>query len=351
MQSSQWRLLALEMTRATFYHYTTIMASSFISKILLNAPPTTDARSERQLAAALGYPLSWHVVRLAPDKPDVIYAGNPRKNVALWFNHEAARAAAAEWQEGKSCPYKGGHLLPRKPKFKKSEVVEVLYKKKWYPATVTKRKEVDGQYLYSVLYSKDQTTQEDIRESKIRQAPPDAAALHLAATLGFPEGWRAVYGPKNRLQFYNPDNAHFKSKKAALDHLAALEEADDPPWRVDGHEFIGKQVKYVAQHKVSGTRTVEIVQTGTVTGWISEQDKDRQGEPGYVCEETGKPAALFRVEFQDDPSHPYRSQLIDFQDMEEHEVLDMLLNEQDDNETEEPPAKRAKLQQENGDDA
>jgi hypothetical protein len=29
----------------------------------------------------------------------------------------------------------------------------------------------------------------------------------------------------------------------------------------------------------------------------------------------------------------------------------MLLNEQDDNETEEPPAKRAKLQQENGDDA
>lgn len=152
-----------------------------------------------------------------------------------------------------------------------------------------------------------------------------------------------VYGPKNRLQFYNPQNEHFKSKKAALDHLAALEEADDPPWRVDGHEFIGKTVEYVVEHKLSGKRTVELRQQGTVTGWISEEDKDRHGEPGYICEETGKPAALFHVEFKDDPTHPYRKELLDFQDMEEHEVLNMLLQE----ESKEPPAKKAKV----GDDA
>jgi len=122
--------------------------ASFLSKVLLNAAPTTDALSERQLAAALGYPLSWHVVRLSPDKPDLIYAGNPSKNVAVWFNHEAARAAAAEWQEGKTSAYKGGHLLPRKPLFKKNEVVEILYKKKWYPATITKRKDYEDQYRY-----------------------------------------------------------------------------------------------------------------------------------------------------------------------------------------------------------
>lgn len=125
--------------------------ASFLSRVLLSAAPTTDARSERQLAAALGYPLSWHVVRLSPDKPDLIYAGNPAKNVAVWFNHEAARAAAAEWQEGKTSAYKGGHLLPRKPRFKKNEVVEVIYKKKWYPATITKRKDYEDQYRYVLL--------------------------------------------------------------------------------------------------------------------------------------------------------------------------------------------------------
>lgn len=191
-----------------------------------------------------------------------------------------------------------------------------------------------------MLYSKDETTQDEVKESKIREAPPDAAALLLATTLGFPEGWRAVYGPKNRLQFYSPENEHFKSKKAALDHLAALEEADDPPWRTSGHELIGRSVEYVMEHKVSGTRTVKIRQSGTVTGWISENDKDRHGEPGYVCEETNQPAALFHVQFKDDPTHPYRKELIDFQDMEEHEVRNILVEEE---ESEEPPTKKAKV--------
>lgn len=169
-----------------------------------------------------------------------------------------------------------------------------------------------------------------------------------------------MYGPKNRLQFYNPENEHFKSKKAALDYLATLEEADDPPWRTDGHELIGKSVEYVMEHRLSGKRTVEIRQPGTVTGWISEEDTDRHGEPGYVCEDTGKPACLFHVEFKDDPSHPYRNQMIDFQDMEEHEVRNMLVKEEkeeleekeeqpekvqeESEETEEPPAKRARVE-------
>lgn len=124
---------------------------TLFSKIIETAPPTTDARSERQLAAALGYPLSWHVVRLSPDKPDFIYAGDPSKNVAVWLNHEAAQRAAADWEEGKSSPFKGGHLLPIKPLYKKNEVVEVLYKSKWYPATIVKRKDYEDEYRYVVL--------------------------------------------------------------------------------------------------------------------------------------------------------------------------------------------------------
>lgn len=195
------------------------------------------------------------------------------------------------------------------------------------------------------MYSKDGTTQDDIRENKIRHVQPDAAAFHLATTLGFPDRWRAVYGAKNRIQFYSPDHVHFKSRKAALEHLAALEEAEDPPWRTDGHELIGLRVEYVMEHRLSETRKVELRQLGTVTGWISETDTDRNGEPGYLREDTGKPASLFHVQFDDDPGHPYGSELIEFQDMEESEVRKMLVDDVD-NEAVERPAKRLKRNEE-----
>jgi hypothetical protein len=81
-------------------------------------------------------------------------------------------------------------------------------------------------------------------------------------------------------------------------------------------------------------RSVSIDQIGKVTGWISETDTDRYGEPGYVSEVTNKPASLFHIVFQDAPGHPYMKYLLDFQDMEEGEVLKYLLEEG------EPPAKK-----------
>jgi hypothetical protein len=51
----------------------------------------------------------------------------------------------------------------------------------------------------------------------------------------------------------------------------------------------------------------------------------QDGNPGFVSERTGQPANLFHVVFDDDPNHPYASQLLDTQDMEEYEVLDCLL--------------------------
>jgi hypothetical protein len=74
-----------------------------------------------------------------------------------------------------------------------------------------------------------------------------------------------------------------------------------------------------------------------VSGWISEEDKDRKGEPGYICEATGKPVNLFHVVFDDVPGHPYAKEMLDFQDMEEGEVRSILVDE----ETVEPPSKSA----------
>ena len=123
--------------------------NEFIAKILSEAPPTTCKQDEKYLAVALGYPIGWHVVR-SQDKTDTIYAGNPRKEVDCWFNHVAARMVASEWDVNKkSTPYdaRGGHLLPKQPKYQKGDAVQVRYKKQWYGATILKRQKHAQDFL------------------------------------------------------------------------------------------------------------------------------------------------------------------------------------------------------------
>lgn len=149
--------------------------NAFISKILKDPSPTTDARSERHLAAALGYPTTWRIRRrilanparcdlglaenstkaaendssdpLLTEKPttiiqDVIYAGNPKKGVDRWYNHEAAMVASLTSTGDNPYQFKGGHLAKIVPKFQKGDDVEVKYGREWYSAKILKRKEV-----------------------------------------------------------------------------------------------------------------------------------------------------------------------------------------------------------------
>ena len=108
---------------------------------------------QMKLAWVLGYPPSWHVIRIyphpaTPDNPksfqDRIYAGDPKANVDTYMNHHAAMGAALKFVEGESTGYeqKGGQLLPRQAKFKVNDFVEVLYEDdgQWYDAQVKKVK-------------------------------------------------------------------------------------------------------------------------------------------------------------------------------------------------------------------
>jgi hypothetical protein len=105
----------------------------------------------------------------------------------------------------------------------------------------------------------------------------------------------------------------------------AAEDVEDPPWRLEGHELIGKQILWTFEHKASATRRIEIAQMGTVTGYIDAKDKDKDGNPGFISESTGKPANLFHVVFEDEPSHPYATHLLDTQDFEEYEIRDKVV--------------------------
>lgn len=272
---------------------------------------------------------------------DRIYAGNPREgHVDMWFNHPAAQAAAEEWVEGESGPYdkKGGQMLPRKPKFQKGDQVKVLFEGDWCSATVQKRTEKKDGFRYNVHYLEDNSTQKMVREEDIElmDDPYD-----VAEGMGLP-GWQAKLQGK-KWKFISPDGKNFTSKTAAMKHKKKLDKTGsnkrppapaeakeepeetklsegDPPWRTTGHEYLGRRVRTMFEHKKSATRTVTVEQVGTVKGWISETDVDKNGGPGYISERTSKPANLFEVVFDGEPSHPYYSLLLERQDMEQWEI-------------------------------
>jgi len=302
-----------------------------------NPEPTPTVKSQRQLAYALGYPDDWQVerrVKYKDGKPvieDRIHAflGKKKKSQYTWLHHEAAQLAAAKLEaEGK---LDESHLLPAVPLYAKGDVVQVQWEGKWYEATIMKRKKQADSFLYSVYYPEDEATQDEIEEHEIRPGQDPSA---LAVELGFPEDWKASRNGA-RYVLTAPTGDRFTSKNAALKFLKKqqekiaqeIEDAGDPPWRKVGHEWIGRRVAWTSDHKVSARRTVSIEQIGTIDGYIKSTDVDKDGNPGFVSEVSGKPADLFHVVFPDQPHHQYASFLLNAQDLEEHEVSENLLEE------------------------
>jgi hypothetical protein len=68
----------------------------------------------------------------------------------------------------------------------------------------------------------------------------------------------------------------------------------------------------------------------------------QNGNPGFISESTGKPTNLFHVIFEDQPSHPYASILLDTQDFEEYEISDKVIPEDVAAAKEEPKSKKSK---------
>lgn len=334
--------------------------SQIYAKAMYDPRPTKTVLSQKQLAYALGYPMDWRVERtVTVDEEtqktiiqDRIHALGGKKNQIkyMWLHHEAAQKAALLLEkEGTLDPTAvegsdvskenatGSHLLPPTAKFKKGEIVQVLYEDKWWAATISKkpRKKKDDEFYYSVIYHTDSATQDDIAEIDLR---PGEDPSELAVSLGFDATWSATRNG-SRFVIQAPCGTVFPSKKAALKHFKELkgetdnkkrkaeevEDEGDPPWRREGHELIGRKIVWTFQHKASARRQITIEQIGLIEGYIDESDTDKAGEPGYVSEKTGKPASLFHVTFEDNPGHPYAQYLLDETDVEEFEILDNLL--------------------------
>ena len=317
-------------------------------------PTTTDLQS-RQLAAALGYPSQWRVVRSIDNDTghifDRIYSNKPGSGCDTWFNHAGAMAAAAKWDDPELCnqtpfAFKGGHLLPLQPLYEVGDKVQVLYEKQWWDAKILRRKEYPGIFKYQVLYPSDTSKQSGVEEYLIRPRPITDDTIdpeHVASTIGFEKGWKAYSIGHNRWKIVSPDGEVFKSKKAALDAIAAKTQASmdegDPPWRTTDNEYLGRRVRWITKHNASARRVVDLEQIGTVSGWISETDTDKDGQPGFVSELTGSPAKLYHITFNEDRNHTYFSHMLVEQDMEEWELLENIIPE---DEVVPPPNKKTK---------
>jgi hypothetical protein len=131
-----------------------------------------------------------------------------------------------------------------------------------------------------------------------------AEQLSAAKEMGLPRGWAVIKEGDFSSIMRDPEGKKYKTQKAAF-AAAGIEtkssgkkrkandevkevvvDEGDPPWRTTGHEYLSRQIQWTGL-------------TGTVTGWISETDVDSNGEPGFVCSNTGEPARLFHAVFDD----------------------------------------------------
>jgi hypothetical protein len=313
------------------------------ARALWDPKPTTTSLSEKQLAYALGYPDDWRVERRLESRDgkqvvyDQIHATAKNGSKYTWFHHDAAHKAAAQFLTDGTLP-EASHLLPPLPLYNKGDLTRIKYEGKLYEGTILKRKKQADEFVYSVHYTEEDATQSDVEEQDIQ---PGEDPSTLAMELGFSCDWKASRKGA-RYIFTCPTGERFTTRKAALRWIkeqrkveeAEAEDVGDPPWRTEGHAFIGQRVEFSATHEASGTRRIKVKQVGTITGYIDAKDIDKQGEPGFISEASGKPANLFHVVFPDEPHHQYAAHLLDCQDLEESEVLEGLL--------EENPAKKRK---------
>jgi hypothetical protein len=358
---------------------------------LWDAHPTrTDVRA-RHLAAALGYPDGWRVVRTVEAQPptaatsatsttpslaavvekeepipatpaalvivDRIHAGDPTTDCDCWFHHAAAQQAAATWiDDDDDYPpddgtandpfgHSGGHLLPRVAKYYKGDAVQALFQDEWWDAKIVRSKQhASGEFRYQVHYAADRSKQSGVPEECLRprQAAgrPSSKDPHAEAVkLGFGPDWQAVATGNKRYRLTDPSGTVYTSKAKALEAYTAssssvqttagVRDEGDPPWRMTGHDLLGRRVQRKHVHAVTARRNVTVMQWGRVQGWIAATDVDRQGNPGYRVEATGEPAPLFHVEYEDDPNHPYPSHTLQSQDLDASELQEILVPEDD----------------------
>ncbi|KAL7468361.1 hypothetical protein ACHAXS_008589 [Conticribra weissflogii] len=334
------------------------LPASLAEQIGIGAPPGTVSVNERGVHSMLAV-------------QDRIYAGDPATQPDGYYNHTAALAAASkfnwrpeyddvvhdnnddDYDDSEYCvtshKNKGGQLKGRQAKFEEGDLVEVLYLEdedddeeecEWYEATITKRIEYEDDIRYTVHYHEDDAIQSNVREALIRATEKtkkkkkstkktkttpkkkqivddemEVAATPTQKKRGRPSGNKAKKQITKKSKIADEEEeipiAYFAAAKVNPD----LDEGD-PPWRSTGHRYLSRQVRWTPP---AGGLLEPKPSVGTIVGWISAEDLDSEGNPGFLSSVSGEPANLFHAVFEDF-----------VQDFEEFELEECLLDENGD---------------------
>jgi hypothetical protein len=178
---------------------------------------------------------------------------------------------------------------------------------------------------YDVHYKIDDAIQSDVREMKIRpsnktkkkkqqlqqknktvaskKTPPKKQGSGSKKRGANSSGNNVVKSPASKKKRGRPagsgssSNTKKKKGKSVVEEESLVKndfslDEGDPPWRISGHEYISRKIKW--KQEPDGVEAI-----GTVVGWIAETDVDSEGNPGFVSSITDKPAKLFHAVFDD----------------------------------------------------
>lgn len=193
--------------------------------------------------------------------------------------------------------------------------------------------------------AKNQTSKKAKISSEEEEIP--IAYFVAAKEMGFPEGWSAEDRGNDKWTFKSPNGKTYKTKKTAFaeagldlpsgkkkklerpkkeemeESLIGVDSNDnpdldegDPPWRSTGHRYLSRRVRWTPP--VGGLLEPK-PSVGKIVGWISAEDVDSEGNPGFLSSLSGEPANLFHAVFEDF-----------VQDFEEFELKECLLDEKSD---------------------
>ena len=150
--------------------------------------------------------------------------------------------------------------------------------------------------------------------------------LDMASKMGLPDGWTTTVEKNGTYKFTGPDgDPIIKSKRSLISYFGFNPELKlktlpipithdgDPKWRTSDNFYLGVRLLFSpnnSEENINGCR-------GTVSGWISKNDKDKDGKPGYESVVTGKKEASDLYHIVYDSSE-------EFVDLEEYEIKEIL---------------------------
>ena len=134
------------------------------------------------------------------------------------------------------------------------------------------------------------------KKRKIRNDENNKDNLDMTSKMGLPDGWTTTVEKHGAYKFTGPDgDPIIKSKRSLISYFGfnpelkvktlpiAMTNDGDPKWRTSDNIYLGVRLIFSPNNGEVNFNECR----GTVSAWISKNDKDKDGKPGFESVVTG----------------------------------------------------------------